>query len=590
MANNKIKVSELDFDQIKTNLRQFLEGQDTFTDYNFEGSALNVLLDILAYNTHYNAMYTNLAVNEMFLDSASKRDSIVSIANNFGYLPSSRRCAKATINMSVPVENNTAATLSLPKYSPFTSTDFTFYNTIEYVGVRSTDDTEYVFNNIEILQGTPVTESFPVTNNSKYILRNNNIDISTIKVSVQEVTESLNVTTYAYSETMIGLTQNDQVYFIKEIEGGKYEIYFGKNNLGKEPVIGSTVFVEYMVTDGETANGSAIFLYGGNFGSVPTITLVSAALGGREVESNDEVKYNVSHMFKTQNRAVTAQDYADIIKANYADVDAVSVWGGETQSPPIYGKIYIAIKPKSGLFLIPSEKSYILERILKPKIMMGVFPEIVDAEYVDVQLDVQVFYNANISRFSSNQIVELVRQTIENYNDVNLQKFDGVLRYSRLNNAIDKTDSSIVNSIMVMKLRKVVDVYYNQRVSYTVNFNNQIAISGLPEQYVVSNGFYIDAFDTIYYIDDDGAGKLRLFYYNPSDYTKIVVNNNIGTVDYELGRLVISDIMITGVVESNLQFIVNPKPQNVASKYNSIVNINPDYLTITAIQDNTSVA
>lgn len=588
MANNKIKVSELDFDTIKANLKLFLEAQDTFSDYNFEGSALSVLLDILAYNTHYNALYTNLAVNEMFLDSASKRDSIVSIANNFGYLPTSRRCARATINMSVPVENNTATTLSLPKYTPFTSGDFTFFTVIEYIGVRSPDNTNYLFNNVELLQGAPVIESFPVTTNSKYILRNQNIDTSTIKVTVQEVSESLNVTTYAYSETMIGLDPNHQVYFIKEIEGGKYEIHFGKNNLGKEPVVGSTVFIEYMVTDGEAANGSAVFLSGANFGSIPTITLVNSALSGREVESNDEVKYNVSHMFKTQNRAVTAQDYSDVIKANYADIDAISVWGGETQDPPIYGKIYIAIKPKSGLFLVPSEKSYILERILKPKIMMGVFPEIIDADYVDVQLDVRVFYNANISRWSSNQIVELVRQTIEDYNNVNLQKFDGVLRFSRLNRAIDDTDQSIVNSIMQMKLRKSVDPYYNQQVSYTVNFNNAIAISGMPEQYVMTNGFYIDASETVYYIDDNGAGRLRLFYYNPSDFTKVIVNSNVGTVDYNLGRLVISNLMITGVVESSLQFIINPQPQNIKSKYNSIVNINPDYLTITAVQDNTS--
>ena len=587
-TNNKINISELDFDNIKTSLKEYLKGQEQFTDYNFEGSAINVLLDILAYNTHYNAMYTNLAINEMFLDSASKRDSVVSIANNYGYLPVSITCAMATINMSVPTNGSTNSTLSIPKYTPFTSTvngvNYTFYTTDTSVGIS--DKVNFVFNNIEIYEGTPVTEKFTTFTNSSIILQNLNIDVNTIKVIVQDVANSFTSVVYNYSEKMIGLIPTSTVYFIKEIDGGKYQVYFGKDNLGKEPGIGSIVNVEYMVTKGSGGNGVALFTYSGStLTGIPVISLVHTARNGREVETIDEIKYNVSHKHKVQDRAVTSSDYIDIIKSAYPNIDSINCWGGETMTPPIYGKIYICIKPITSLFLTSSEKNYISESIIAPKSMLGVSPVLIDPVYTTVQLNSSVYYNPTLTTSSADQITQLVRQTIIDYNDFNLQKFDGILRYSRLIAAIDNIDKSIINNITTVTLRRIVDIIFNISNKYTVSISNQIYSSGVPEESVMTNGFYIDDTETAYYIDDDALGNLRLFYYNLQDYSKVFTNLKVGTVDYTTGILVITNLAVTGIVESNFEFIIKPQSNDILSSHNQIVNIETEYLTINCIPE-----
>ena len=592
MATNKINISELDFDNIKSNLKEYLQGQDQFTDYDFDGSAINVLLDILAYNTHYNAMYTNLAINEMFLDSASKRDSVVSIANNYGYLPTSRTCATANIGMTVAIGNSTSNTLSIAKSTPFTSTvngvDYNFYTMNENVGISN--GVNFVFSTFPIYEGTPVTEKFTIFTDTVIVLQNLNIDTDTIKVTVQDVASSFTSSVYSYSEKIIGLTPTSKVYFIKEIEGGKYQIYFGKDNLGEEPAVGSVVTIEYMVTNGSNGNGIALFTYAGsNLPNTPVVTVSSIASSGRDAETTDEIKYNVSHKYRTQDRAVTASDYIDIIQTSYPNIDSINCWGGESMSPPIYGKIYISIKPQTSLFLTSSEKNYITESIIAPKSMLGISPVLLDPVYTTVDLDTTVYYNPNLTNKSSTQIVELVRQSIVNYNDTVLQKFDGVLRYSRLIRTIDDADNSIINNITTIKLRRIVDVVFNTSIKYTVSISNQIASSGVPEEAVMTNAFYVDATDTKYYIDDDAVGNLRLFYYNPQNYSKVFTNLKIGTVNYLTGLIVVNNLFVTGVAESDLQFIIKPQSNDIISKHNEIVDINSTYLTIVAVQEYSSL-
>ena len=588
MATNKINISELDFDNIKSNLKEYLQGQDQFTDYDFDGSAINVLLDILAYNTHYNAMYTNLAINEMFLDSASKRDSVVSIANNYGYLPTSRTCATANIGMTVAIGNSTSNTLSIAKSTPFTSTvngvDYNFYTMNENVGISN--GVNFVFSTFPIYEGTPVTEKFTIFTDTVIVLQNLNIDTNTIKVTVQGLASSFTSSTYSHSEKIIGLVPTSKVYFIKEIEGGKYQIYFGKDNLGEEPAVGSVVTIEYMVTNGSNGNGIALFTYAGsNLPNTPVVTVSSIASNGRDAETTDEIKYNVSHKYRTQDRAVTASDYIDIIQTSYPNIDSINCWGGESMSPPIYGKIYISIKPQTSLFLTSSEKNYITESIIAPKSMLGISPVLLDPVYTTVDLDTTVYYNPNLTNKSSTQIVELVRQSIVNYNDTVLQKFDGVLRYSRLIRTIDDADNSIINNITTIKLRRIVDVVFNTSIKYTVSISNQIASSGVPEEAVMTNAFYVDATDTKYYIDDDAVGNLRLFYYNPQNYSKVFTNLKIGTVNYLTGLIVVNNLFVTGVAESDLQFIIKPQSNDIISKHNEIVDINSTYLTIVAVQE-----
>ena len=593
MATNKINISELDFDNIKSNLKEYLQGQDQFTDYDFDGSAINVLLDILAYNTHYNAMYTNLAINEMFLDSASKRDSVVSIANNYGYLPASRTCATANISMTVAIGNSTSNTLSIAKSTPFTSTvngvDYNFYTMNENVGISN--GVNFVFSTFPIYEGTPVTEKFTIFTDTLIVLQNLNIDTDTIKVTVQDVASSFTSSVYSYSEKIIGLIPTSKVYFIKEIEGGKYQIYFGKDNLGEEPAVGSVVTIEYMVTNGSNGNGIALFTYAGsNLSNTPVVTVSSIASTGRDAETIDEIKYNVSHKYRTQDRAVTASDYIDIIQTAYPNIDSINCWGGESMSPPIYGKIYISIKPQTSLFLTSSEKNYITESIIAPKSMLGISPVLLDPIYTTVDLDTTVYYNPNLTNKSSTQIVELVRQSIVNYNDTVLQKFDGVLRYSRLIRTIDDADNSIINNITTIKLRRIVDVVFNTSIKYTVSISNQIASSGVPEEAIMTNAFYVDATGTKYYIDDDAVGNLRLFYYNPQNYSKVFTNLKIGTVNYLTGLIIVNNLFVTGVAESDLQFIIKPKSNDIVSKHNEIVDINSSYLTIVAVQEYSSLS
>lgn len=590
-TNNKITVSDLDFDLIKANLKEFLKGQDQFTDYDFDGSGLNVLLDVLAYNTHYNALYTNMAINEMFLDSASKRDSVVSIANNYGYLPVSNTAARAQIQLTVPIGSNTSSTLSLPKNSAFTSTvsgvDYSFYTISENIGVRNDTAGNYVFNSIDLYEGTAVTEKFNIFDGTKIQLQNQKIDVSTIRVTIQNP-QSLNSTVYSYCEKIIGLTPTSEVYFIKEIENELYEIYFGNDNLGKQPAIGSVVTVEYIVTNGSAANGIKLFTYNGpSLGGTPTITVLSIAVGGREIETVDEIKYNVSHKYKIQDRAVTSSDYADIITSNYADVDSINCWGGETMTPPVYGKIYICVKPKNSLFLTSSEKNAIIEDIIKPKAMLGILPQMVDPIYNIIDMTTTVYYNPNQTNKSSSQITELVRQAINDYNETYLQKFDGVLRFSRLIRSIDDADKSIINNITTYKIRRSIDVLFNAAVSYTVQLNNPIWNAGVAEEAVLTNGFYISSSNTTpYYIDDNGYGNLRLFYYSPIDYSKVIVNSNIGKVNYETGELKVNSLFVTGIVESDLQFIIKPQSDDIVSSQNQIVDIDTiNYLTINVIQE-----
>jgi hypothetical protein len=585
-TNNKINISELDFDNIKANLKEFLKGQSEFSDYDFEGSSLNVLLDILAYNTHYNAMYTNLAYNEMFLDSASKRDSVVSIANNYGYLPTSKKSSRARINISFPVGTNTQSSISLPKGSVFVgqanSTEYNFYTTSEYISTRI--GSNYVFENVDIYEGKFVAERFTVFENSKCTLANNNIDTSTIKVTIQDISESLNSFTYKFSETVIGLTPSSEVYFLKEIEDQKYELFFGKNNLGKEPGVGSVITVEYLTTNAADANGMRLFTYDGVITGTPVITLVEIANGGRAEESNDEIKYNVSRRFKNQNRAVTSDDYVEIIRSNYADIDTISCWGGQSMSPPVYGKVYISIKPKSSLFLTPPEKSYIIESILKPRSVLGITPELVDPTYVIAQIDTTIYYNPNVTNKTASQLSDLVRQTILDYNDVYLQKFDGVLRYSRLIRDVDDSDQAIISNITTVTLRRNIDIAFNIAAKYKIAMHNPIYKSDVAEEAVLTNGFYIDDSNVPYYIDDDGLGKLRMFSLS-SNFEKVFKSTNVGSVNYTTGEVIINSLFVTGLVESDLVLIIKPQSNDVISFQNQIVNIDNTYLSVNALQE-----
>jgi len=589
--NNRIKVSDLDYNQIRENLKTFMRGQSQFSDYDFEGSALSTLIDLLAYNTHYNALYTNLAVNEMFLDSASKRSSVVSIANNFGYTPQSCKTSLAVLNITLTQQNATAQIKYIPKLSSFSTTinsvQYSFYTLQDYSA--SLNGNMYSFKNVEVYEGTPQTQLFLCTlPEQKFILPNKNIDVSTISLTVQQTGEQPDYVNYSLATDVLDLTANSKIYFIKELDDQTYQISFGVNGLGTPILVGNIITVTYMISNKTLGNGGSVFTYtGGGLGGVVACSTVSNSYGGKESETIDQIKSNVSQSFFDQNRAVTAGDYVSLIKRLYTNLDSINVWGGEDNSPPQYGKVYISIKPTNGPYLTPPEKSYLTGTLLKSKNVVSITPEIVDPSYLNMEIDTTVYYNSSKTTRSADELIYAIKNTISSYRDINLKKFDGIFRMSKFSTAIDATDQSILSSITTFKIYSEVIPRYNAYATYTLNIVNPIYNEKVPEEAFTSTGFYIDNTNIVYYLDDDGIGNIRLYSVIANTGTKVFKNLSIGTIDYENGTITVRGLRITNLLEANFYFIIKTQSYDVISVRNQIVDIPAERVTVNIIQDKT---
>jgi hypothetical protein len=590
-ATKRIKVNSLDFDEIKDNLKQFLSSQDTFQDYDFEGSAFSILLDVLAYNTHYNGIYTNLAVNEMFLDSASKRSSVVSLAKMLGYVPNSAKCAKAYVNATITAPTYNPDVITLPANQPFlTSIDgvsYTFYNTsdVTTVAVGGT----YTFNNVELIEGIPLQYSYYITAGQKYIIPNASVDLSTLVVKIRERADDDTYIVYTPAESITQLDANTKSYFIKELDDGVYEIYFGDGVVGYKPVDGNFLSLEYYVSSLEAPNGANQFSYAGSalLGSGLSVITSTAALGGSSPESIDSIKFNAPRLFAAQNRAVTTEDYKTLIYKNFPQAQSVVVWGGEDNDPPVYGKTFICIKPTDTNKLTDSEKDYIKNNIIAPKSIVSITPEFVDPDYFNVQIDVTAYYNAKISDKTPAQLETIIRNAIYDYDSTNLQKFDGVLRYSQLVRLIDECDQALVNNTTKILVRREFTPRYNLSSEYKLNMINPIFKSTIPAESVISTGFYIPNSANIHYIDDDGQGFLRLFYFD-ANQNKFIVNPKIGEVNYAKGTLIVRNLTITSMADASFEFVLKPESYDVVTAYNQIVQVARSYLTVSVINDMTA--
>ena len=574
-----------------------MKGQSQFTDYDFEGSGLSVLLDVLAYNTHYNALYTNLAVNEMFLDSASKRASVVSLAKSLGYTPSSATSARAVINMAVTNPNQTPSALTLPQYSSFSTViegrNYTFYNASEVTIVPVGG--LYTFTNLELVQGTPLSFKYTVTDGQQFIIPNANADLSTLKVRVQESSTSDNFTTFIAATSLVDLAADSNVYFTKEIDGGLYELVFGDNIISSGLTNGNVVHLDYFVTKGSEANGARSFTYNGSnlIGGTPVITTVSIAAGGTEVESIDSIKYNAPRLYAAQNRAVTPDDYKALIYASFPYAQSVSVWGGEDNNPPVYGKTYICVKPYDVTKLTQQQKSDIKTTLLASRSVVSITPEIVDPEYINIALDVTVYYNDRKTIRSASEIATLVTDTIFRYDDANLQRFDGVFKHSHLSRLIDTTEPAIVSNITTVLMRRKVAPRYNVSAEYTLNLINPIFTAGVPEDAITSTGFYIKGSEELHFLQDDGVGNMQLYYNVASNNantgsTKFIVNPKIGTVDYANGIMNLKNLNITSLGDIDWEISFKPQSNDVVSAYTQVAQIARDHLTVRAIADKTA--
>lgn len=590
--NKRIQVSELDFDAIKDNLKTFLRGQSEFSDYDFEGSGLSVLLDVLAYNTHYNALYTNLAVNEMFLDSASKRASVVSLAKMLGYIPRSAKCATVTVNATISSPTTSPDVVTLPANQPFTTSidgeSYTFYNRGAQTVARSTNGT-YTFANLILTEGTPLQFKYTVAPGTRFIAPNANIDLNTVTVSVQETSSSDVFVNYTRAEKLTDVTSLTRVYFIKEIDDGLYEVQFGDGVIGQQLNNGNVVTIDYFVSSLQAPNTAFTFTYGGAtlLGSNIAVTAISRASGGAESEDINSIKFNAPRLYAAQNRAVTPDDYKSIILSQFPEAQTVAVWGGEDNDPPIYGKTFISIKPTDASKLTQLQKDFVSGNILQARNVVSITPEIIDPEYFNVKVTTFVYYNPRDTTKTPTQIETIVKEAIIQYNEDDLEKFDGVLRYSKLTRIIDNSDPAIVNNITRIMVRRQFAPAFNISSEYKLNLINPISQDGGNQGNVfASTGFFIPNSTQVHFLDDDSLGNVRLYYSNPN-FDKVVVDPAIGVIDYQAGRVTVRNLTITALDGPIFEMQVKPESYDVVSALNQIVQISSELLEVSAIADNT---
>lgn len=589
MASHKLNISELDFDNIKANLKRFLSNQNQFKDYDFEGSGMAVLLDLLAYNTHYLSYHTNVAVNEMFIDSADLRNSIVSLAKALGYTPNSATASYADIN--VRVNDGTGGSITMPVGTKFTTTvDGTSYSFVTAANhTIAPIDGVYEFKNIKIYEGTYVT--FNYTENSsdvdqRFIIPSANADTTTLTVEVQNSSTDTVIQTYNRATSITELDGDSKVYFLQEAEDGKFEVYFGDGIIGKKLDDGNIVRLKYVVTNKDAANGASTFTLASNIQGFNdfTLTVNSNAANGADAETDASVKFHAPKFYASQDRAVTVEDYKVKVNQLYPNAHSISAWGGEDNETPYYGKVFISIKPKSGSNLTLTTKRDIVNT-LKRYSVASVRPEIIDPEITKIILTSTIKYDDRSTTKSADDIKTDVISSLESFNDDTLQKFDSMFRYSKLTETIDDTDNSILSNITKVKIRKSFTPSLNTSINYNVSFSNAFYnphtghasdMGGV----LLSSGFKVSNSNEVMYLDDDGNGNLRRFYNSTSTTgLKVYVDNNAGTINYQTGEIIINALVITSVenirgsASTSIELTVQPQSNDIVPLRNQIIEL-----------------
>ena len=573
----KLQVTELDFDDIKSNLKTYMKNQTEFTDYNFEGSALSTLIDLLAYNTHYLGMNANMAVNEAFLDTATLRSSVVSHAKTLGYTPRSARAPVAYLN--VTLNNSTLTSATIAKGTKFTTqVDGTTYSFVCNATQTITPVNGVLrFNNLPVYEGTLVTAKYTVDSSNiekKYMMTDNRGDTTTLKVSVQNSAADLTTTTYNLATDITQVTATSNVYFLQEVDDGKYEVYFGDDVVGTKPNDGNIIILEYVVTNKEKSNGAKTFSGTSVAGETNiTIATVSASSGGSEPETIQSIKYNAPLDYASQGRAVTTEDYKVIIPKVFADTKAVQVWGGEDNNPPIYGQVFVSIKTTSGINLTQAQKDVITTSLDKYNIA-SVRPTIIDPEITKIKLNTTFKYNANATTKSGTELETLVRSTLNTYNTTDLEKFDGVFRFSKLSRLIDGTDVAILSNISTVRIQKTITPQLNTLQKYTVDYANPLYNPHSGHATIISStGFKITGSTLEMFMDDDGMGNLRAYSLSGGT-TKTYLDTNIGSVNYNTGVVTINSLNITSSTETaGVTVTAQPSSNDIVPVRNQLIEI-----------------
>ena len=590
----KLQVTELDFDDIKNNLKTYMKNQTEFSDYNFEGSGLTQIIDLLAYNTHYLAMNANMALNEAFLDTATLRSSVVSHAKTLGYTPRSARAPIAYIDVALNSFSGTSATIA--KGTKFTTsvngTSYGFVVNEAQTVTPANGVTRFV--NLPVYEGTLVTAKYTVDNanlEKRYMVGDNRADTTTLKVSVQNSSSDSTTTVYSLATDISQVTATSNVYFLQEVEDGKFEVYFGDDVVGKKPTDGNIIILEYIVTNKGAANGASTFSGTSVAGETDiTVSTLIAAAGGAEPETIESIKFNAPLDYSSQGRAVTTQDYKTIVPQVYADTQALQVWGGEDNDPPRFGQVYLAIKTKSGTTLTQAQKDSIALSLDRYNVA-SVRPTIVDPETTKVRLTTSVKFNANATTKTASTIETNVRTVMTDYNTSDLGQFDGVFRFSKLSRLIDAADSSILSNITTLRIEKTFTPTLNASNQYVLNFANAFfhphaGHNSMMGGITSSTGFTISGNTNTLFLDDDGNGNIRT-YYLVGGTTRTYLDSTAGTIDYTNGKITLTSLNITGTSNSNgtIDVIVQPNSNDIVPVRNQLIEIDFTNTTITAQVD-----
>ena len=609
-----VNFTNLDFDQIKSSIREYLRANSNFTDYDFEGSNLSTLIDVLSYNTYISSYNANMISNEVFIDSATLRENVVSLARNIGYVPHSRAAAKANISFFVDATGFTTNPLTLTLKSGVVSTSASSFGNQSFSFIIPQDITVPVvnqfalFENIDIYEGTFVVNNFTVDANNpnqKFILDNANIDISSINVFVRDTQSSTIRRNFRLSENLFEINSESRAFFIQEIEDQRYELIFGDGVFGKKLENLNYIEISYNVTNGESANGVSSFNFNGrivdNNGRVVTngislLTTNSSSQNGREIESVESIKKYAPRRYSTQNRAVTATDYETIVPTLYPEAESISVFGGEDLNPPKFGRVFISIKPINGPFVSNQVKDNI-EFSLRKYTVAGIVPEIIDLKYLYIETDTTAYYNSN-STSDPNYIKDLIFSNIKKYANSNeLNKYGARFKYSKYLKIIDDSDIAVTSNITKIIMRRDLRVELNKFADYEICYGNEFHIKNINGYNIKSSGFKVAGINDTLYISDipDSNGILgSIFFFKLQSSTQpIIVKKNVGKIDYLKGEIRLYPVNINSTIkssfdQSNIEISVVPKSNDVIGLQDLYLQLDINNSTLNMLSDEIS--
>ena len=596
-TDKRLDISELDFDDIKTNLKTFLRNQTEFTDYDFEGSGMSSLLDLLSYNTHYLSMNANLLANEMFIDTASLRSSVVSHAKTLGYTPRSVRAPQATVDITLNDTSVTTATLARGTKFSTVVNDVTYNFLVNTARTKSRVDNVLTFDNVVLYEGSLITTRYTADSTNvdqRFIIPDSNADTTTLTVSVQNSSTDTTTTVFTLATDISQVSDTSNSYFLQEIENGQFEVYFGDGVIGKALTDNNIVILEYIVTNKSASNGASTFTPPGSISgsSDNSVATVSTASGGAEAENIQSIKLNAPLDYASQGRAVTKNDIKVIVPTLFANTQSVSVWGGEDNDPASYGKVFISVKTTTGSDLTSTQKRN-LESSLKSYVVSSIRPEVVDPEVISIRLTTTFKYNSTSTTKTYNDLAALVSTTIADYNTNNLGLFSAPFRYSELIGQIDDSDTSINSNITTVQMSKTFTPTLNSSSSYTIAFNNAFFNPHSGHSSVISStGFKLSGNENELFLQDDGKGTLQSYYL--SGTTRIIANSSFGTVDYLNGKIVISSATVISVsnvdsvASTKIRVFSSPSSNDIVPLRNDIIEIDTSNSSVTGIVDTVS--